>query len=172
MSDPAPPGARVAIFAGSFDPVTHGHLDLMRRALGIADRLVVGVAVNATKQPLFTLEERSSLIREALGAPATGARPRVEVRSFQGLLVDFARQVGATVSIRGLRTVSDFDYEFQMALMNRHLAPDVETVFLAPSAGTTFLSSSLVREVARLGGTVHGLVPPNVEAALLARFAR
>jgi pantetheine-phosphate adenylyltransferase len=163
---------RTALYAGSFDPVTLGHLDIMQRALRLADRLVVAVAVNASKQPIFSLEERAALIRDALGAEATGPEARVEVRHFQGLLVEFARAVGATVSVRGLRTVADFEYEYQMALMNRHVAPDVETLFLAPSAGTAFVSSTLVREVARLGGPVAGLVPPNVEAALAARFAR
>lgn len=163
---------RTALYAGSFDPVTLGHVDIMRRALALADRLVVAVAVNASKQPLFALEERAALVREALGEVAAGPAPRVEVRHFQGLLVEFARSVGATLSVRGLRTVADFEYEHQMALMNRHVAPDVETVFLAPSAPTAFVSSSLVREVARLGGSVAGLVPPNVEAALAARFAR
>ena len=163
---------RTAIYAGSFDPVTLGHLDLMRRSLEFVDRLVIGVAVNSTKQPAFTLDERAAMVREALGDVATGAAPRVEVRHFQGLLVDFARDVGATLSIRGLRAVADFEYEFQMALMNRHLAPTLETVFLVPSVDTTFISSSLVREVSRLGGNVEALVPPNVAAALRARFPR
>ncbi|MDF1502191.1 pantetheine-phosphate adenylyltransferase [Roseisolibacter sp. H3M3-2] len=163
---------RTAIYAGSFDPVTLGHLDLMRRSLEFVDRLVVGVAVNSTKTPMFTLEERASLIRASLGELATGDAPRVEVRHFQGLLVDFARDAGATLSVRGLRAVADFEYEFQMALMNRHLAPTFETLFLVPSVETTFISSTLVREVARLGGTVDALVPPPVAAALRARFPR
>jgi pantetheine-phosphate adenylyltransferase len=163
---------RTAIYAGSFDPVTLGHLDLMRRTLAFADRLVVGVAVNSTKQPAFTLEERAALIRDALGEDAAGDAPRVEVRHFQGLLVDFARDVGATLSVRGLRAVADFEYEFQMALMNRHLAPALETLFLVPSVTTTFISSSLVREVARLGGSVDALVPPVVAEALRRRFPR
>lgn len=163
---------RTAIYAGSFDPVTLGHLDLMRRSLEFVDRLVIGVAVNASKQPAFSLDERAGMIREAMGEDATGPAPRVEVRHFQGLLVDFAREVGATLSIRGLRAVADFEYEFQMALMNRHLAPTLETVFLVPSVDTTFISSSLVREVARLGGSVDALVPPVVAAALRTRFPR
>lgn len=162
---------RTALYAGSFDPITLGHLDLMRRSLAFVDRLVVAVAVNSTKQPLFSLDERTMLIREALGDMATGEAPRVEVRRFTGLLVDFARDVGATLSIRGVRAVADFEYEYQMALMNRHLAPTLETLFLVPSVTTTFISSSLVREVARLGGDVHALVPPNVAAALRGRFA-
>jgi pantetheine-phosphate adenylyltransferase len=163
---------RTAIYAGSFDPVTLGHVDLMRRSLEFVDRLVVGVAVNSSKQPAFTLEERAELIRESLGGLAGGEEPRVEVRHFQGLLVDFARESGATLSVRGLRAVADFEYEFQMALMNRHLAPTLETIFLVPSVDTTFISSSLVREVARLGGTVDALVPPGVAAALRRRFPR
>jgi pantetheine-phosphate adenylyltransferase len=161
---------RTAIYAGSFDPITLGHLDLMKRSLHFVDRLVIGVAVNSTKQPAFTLEERAALIVDALGEDARGATPRVEVRHFRGLLVDFARDVGATLSVRGLRAVADFEYEFQMALMNRHLSPALETLFLVPSVDTTFISSSLVREVARLGGSVDALVPPNVAAALRARF--
>jgi pantetheine-phosphate adenylyltransferase len=163
---------RTAIYAGSFDPVTLGHLDLMRRSLEFVDRLVVGVAVNSSKQPAFALEERAAMIRDALGELALGAGARVEVRHFEGLLVDFARDAGATLSVRGLRAVADFEYEFQMALMNRHLAPALETVFLVPSVDTTFISSSLVREVARLGGTVDALVPPGVAAALRRRFPR
>ncbi|MGZ8376537.1 MAG: pantetheine-phosphate adenylyltransferase [Gemmatirosa sp.] len=161
---------RTAIYAGSFDPITLGHLDLMKRSLHFVDRLVIGVAVNSSKQPAFSLEERATMVADALGDDARGASPRVEVRHFEGLLVDFARGVGATLSIRGLRAVSDFEYEFQMALMNRHLAPTLETLFLVPSVDTTFISSSLVREVARLGGVVDALVPPNVAAALRARF--
>ena len=163
---------RTAIYAGSFDPVTLGHLDLMRRSLEFVDRLVVGVAVNSTKQPAFTLEERAALIREALGVLASGEDARVEVRHFQGLLVDFARAHGATMLIRGLRAVSDFEYEFQMALMNRHLSPSLETVFMVPSLEATYISSSLVREVARYGGNVDQFVDPRVAAALRERFAR
>jgi pantetheine-phosphate adenylyltransferase len=158
--------ARTALFAGSFDPVTRGHEDLVRRAFAFADRVVVAVATNASKQPLFTAEERTSLIREVLDDE------RVEVRDFRGLLVDLARDVGATMLVRGLRAVSDFDYEYQMALMNRHLLPTLETVFLVPSSGLTYVSSSLVREVARYGGNVDGLVHPRVADALRARFAR
>ena len=152
---------RTAIYAGSFDPITHGHEDLVRRSLEFVDRLVVAVATNVSKTPLFTLEERMDLIRAAAGDD-----PRVEVRQFNGLLVDFAREVGAKLIIRGLRAVSDFEYEFQMALMNRHLSPQLETVFMVPSLDSTYISSSLVREVARFGGDVSGLVHPTVAAAL------
>src|SRR5690242_11386063 len=128
---------RIAVYPGSFDPVTRGHADLIRRSLAFSDQVVVAVAVNVSKQPLFTLEERVALIRETVKLPG------VEVRSFDGLLVDFARQVGASILIRGLRAVSDFEYEFQMALMNRTLAPALETVFLVPAFDLTYLSSSL-----------------------------
>jgi pantetheine-phosphate adenylyltransferase len=160
-------GPRVAVYAGSFDPITRGHEDLIHRSLEFVDRLVVAVATNVSKQPLFTVEERVALIRSAVGDD-----PRVEVREFGGLLVDFARAVGACLFIRGLRAVADFEYEFQMALMNRHLAPGVETVFMVPSLDTTYISSSLVREVARFGGDISGLVHPTVAAALATRFGR
>ena len=152
---------RTAVYAGSFDPITRGHEDLIRRSLAFVDRLVVAVATNSSKQPLFTLDERVAFIREAVGNDA-----RVDVQQFNGLLVDFARGVGANLIIRGLRAVADFEYEFQMALMNRHLAPGLETVFMVPSLDTTYISSSLVREVARFGGDVNGLVHPAVAAAL------
>ncbi len=168
MTDPRPDSAgRIALYAGSFDPVTHGHEDLIQRTFAFADTLVVAVARNVSKQPLFTVDERIAFIRTV-----TGDDPRVEVRAFDGLLVDFARQVGARVNVRGLRAVSDFEYEFQMALMNRHLYPGLETVFMAPSFDTTYISSSMVREVARFGGDVSRLVHPRVAAALSERFGR
>jgi pantetheine-phosphate adenylyltransferase len=159
--------SRTAIYAGSFDPITRGHEDLMHRSLEFVDRLVVAVATNAAKQPLFTVEERVGFIRDVANGD-----PRIVVRAFDGLLVDFAREVGARLSIRGLRAVSDFEYEFQMALMNRHLAPELETVFMVPSLETTYISSSLVRQVARFGGDIDGLVHPGVVAALAAKFGR
>jgi pantetheine-phosphate adenylyltransferase len=155
---------RTGVYAGSFDPITRGHEDLIKRSLQFVDRIVVAVATNVSKQPLFTLEERVAFIRGALGDDA-----RVDVRQFNGLLVDFARSIDASLIIRGLRAVSDFEYEFQMALMNRHLAPGLETVFMVPSLDTTYISSSLVREVARFHGDVSGLVHPIVGAALRAR---
>ena len=158
--------ARVAVYPGSFDPITRGHEDLVSRSLRFADKVIVAVAVNATKQPLFSPEERLALIREAVSHPA------VEVRSFEGLLVDFARRAGATVIVRGLRAVSDFEYEFQMALMNRNLEPALETVFLVPAFDLTYLSSSLVREVARYGGDVSQLVHPAVLKALKQKFGK
>ncbi|MGH7605721.1 MAG: pantetheine-phosphate adenylyltransferase [Gemmatimonadales bacterium] len=157
---------RVGVYPGSFDPVTRGHEDLIQRSLGFVDRLVVAVAINAAKQPLFSLEERVQLLRDAM------PDPRVAVQAFDGLLVAFAREVGATVIIRGLRAVSDFDYEFQMALMNRNLAPAIETVFLVPAFDLTYLSSSLVREVARFGADVSDLVHPAVQQALKRKFGK
>jgi len=158
---------RLAVYPGSFDPITRGHEDLIRRGLDIADRVVVAVATQVAKQPLFTTTERVKLVRAVLGKSS-----RLEVRTFDGLLVDFAREIGATLIVRGLRYVSDFEYEYQMALMNRKLAPDVETLFLVPAFDLTYLSSSLVREVARFGGDVGGLVHPTVAKALAAKFRR
>jgi pantetheine-phosphate adenylyltransferase len=157
---------RIAIYAGSFDPITRGHEDLIMRSLGFVDRLIVAVARNVAKTPIFTIDERVALIKEAMADET-----RVEVRSFDGLLVEFARSVRAKVVIRGLRAVSDFEYEYQMALMNRHLAPGLETVFMVPSLDTTYISASMVREVARFGGDVTGLVHPAVTRALKAKFA-
>jgi pantetheine-phosphate adenylyltransferase len=159
--------ARTAVYAGSFDPITRGHEDLIKRSLQFVDRIVVAVATNVSKQPLFSLEERVGFIRAAVGADG-----RVEVRQFDGLLVDFARSVGASLIIRGLRAVSDFEYEFQMALMNRHLAPGLETVFMVPSLDTTYISSSLVREIARFQGDVSGLVDPLVADALRVKLSK
>ncbi|MEO5799833.1 MAG: pantetheine-phosphate adenylyltransferase [Gemmatimonadales bacterium] len=156
---------RIAIYPGSFDPPTRGHEDLIRRAIGLADTLIVAVAINPNKQPLFDVDERLRLLQLAVGD-----EPRVELASFSGLLADFARKRGATMAVRGLRAVSDFEYEFQMALMNRRLNPELETVFLVPAVDLTYLSSSLVREAARFGGNLDGLVHPAVAAALKERF--
>ena len=158
---------RLAVYPGSFDPITRGHEDLIRRGLDIADRVVVAVATQVGKQPLFTTAERVRLVRAVLGRSR-----QLEVRTFDGLLVDFARGIGAHLIVRGLRYVSDFEYEYQMALMNRKLAPDIETLFLVPAFDLTYLSSSLVREVARFGGDVGGLVHPTVAKALAAKFRR
>jgi len=157
---------RKAVYPGSFDPITKGHEDLIHRSLGFVDHIVVAVAVNVAKQPLFSFEERVALIRECV------PDKRVEVQSFDGLLVEFAKKVGANVIVRGLRAVSDFEYEFQMALMNRNLGPHIETVFLVPAFDLTYLSSSLVREVARFGGDVSALVHPAVQKALKRKFAK
>jgi pantetheine-phosphate adenylyltransferase len=137
---------RIAVYPGSFDPPTRGHEDLVRRSLALADRLIVAVAANALKQPLFSVQERLDMLRAAVGEDQ-----RVSVQSFDGLLAEFAKRVGATIIVRGLRAVSDFEYEFQMALMNRQLHPSLETVFLVPAVNLTYLSSSLVREVSRYG---------------------
>jgi pantetheine-phosphate adenylyltransferase len=156
----------LALYAGSFDPITNGHVDLITRTLTFADRLIVAVANNMNKQPLFSVEERVAFIRGM-----TDGDPRIEVRAFSGLLVNFAKEVGARVNVRGLRAVSDFEYEFQIALMNRHLHPELETVFMTPSLDTTYISSSMVREVAKFGGEVGGLVHPVVAEALVRKFA-
>ena len=158
---------RIAIFPGSFDPPTRGHEDLIRRALGLADKVVVAIAVNPAKQPLFSLDERLALLRAVVGPES-----RIEITSFQGLLVDYARKAGATVVVRGLRAAGDFEYEMQMTLMNRHLHPGLETIFLAPAADLTFVSSTLVREVAQYGGDLGELVHPAVTSALRKRFAK
>jgi pantetheine-phosphate adenylyltransferase len=156
---------KIAIYAGSFDPITRGHEDLMMRSLQFVDRLIVAVARSAGKTPVFTVDERVALIKSAIADES-----RIEVRGFDGLLVELAQSVNARLLIRGLRAVSDFEYEYQMALMNRHLAPGLETVFMVPSLDTTYISASLVREVARFGGDVSGLVHPAVAKALKAKF--
>jgi pantetheine-phosphate adenylyltransferase len=156
---------RIAVYPGSFDPPTRGHEDLVRRSLSLADRLIVAVAMNVGKQPLFSVEERLEMLRAAAGDDS-----RVSFQSFDGLLAEFAKKVGATIIVRGLRAMSDFEYEFQMALMNRQLHPSLETVFLVPAVDLTYLSSSLVREVARFGGDVQPMVHPAVAAALARRF--
>ena len=156
-----------AIYPGSFDPVTLGHEDLIQRSLHLVDKVIVAVAVNAGKDPLFTLEERVRLLTAVMNG-----EPRVEVVTFGGLLADFAKDRGVHVVIRGLRAVSDFEYESQMALMNRQLYPELETVFLVPALHLTYLSSSLVREISRLNGDVSGCVSPRVEQALKERYGR
>ena len=158
---------RIAIYPGSFDPPTRGHEDLIRRSLALCGRLVVAVAINVAKQPLFTADERLGMLRAACGND-----PRITFEAFEGLLAEYAKRLGATMVVRGLRAVSDFEYEFQMALMNRQLYPALETVFLVPALDLTYLSSSLVREVARFGGEVGSLVHPAVAAALARRFGR
>jgi pantetheine-phosphate adenylyltransferase len=150
-----------AIYPGSFDPITFGHLDVMERAARLFDKLIVAVAHNEEKKPLFSADERMRLIRESINS-----RPNIEVVSFGGLLVDFARVSGAAVVVRGLRAVTDFEYEFQMALMNKTLSPDLETVFLTSREAFTYLSSRVIKEVARLGGDVSRFVPAPVAAAI------
>lgn len=156
---------RIALYPGSFDPPTRGHEDLVRRGLQLADRVIVAVAVNASKQPLFSAEERVALLGQAMGND-----PRISFDSFEGLVADYARKVGASLLLRGLRAAGDFEYEFQMALMNRQLHAGLETVFLVPGQGLSYISSSLVREVARYGGDVSALVHPTVSEALRRHF--
>ncbi|HEX5693567.1 MAG TPA: pantetheine-phosphate adenylyltransferase [Arenimonas sp.] len=158
---------RVALYPGTFDPITNGHIDLVARASTLFEKVVVGVAESPGKGPALPLEERVTLCRTALA----GFR-NVEVRGFDSLLAHFVHEVGAGVLLRGLRAVSDFEYEFQLASMNRHLIPDVETIFLTPAEQHSFISSSLVREVARLGGDVSGFVHPAVAQALSIRWKR
>lgn len=155
----------VAIYPGTFDPITHGHIDVIRRAASLFDAIVVGVAGSSTKAPVFSLEERTAMARESLAGI-----PGVRVEPFTGLLVDFAHAVGARVVVRGLRAVSDFEYEMQLASINRRLDASLETVFLTPAENYSFLASTLVREIARLGGDASPFVPPNVVAALKAKF--
>lgn len=164
MSEPSRPS--VALYPGTFDPVTRGHEDLIGRGLAVFDRLVVGVASDTSKAPMFPLEERVEMLREVLAAES-----RVEVAAFSGLTVEFAREIGARTILRGLRAVSDFELEFQMALMNKHLAPEIEILFMAPDSTYSFLSSSMVREVARLGGDIGEFVSPSVARRLAERFA-
>ena len=158
----APP--RIAVYPGSFDPLTNGHVDIIERGARLFDRIVVAILRNAEKRPLFTVDERLAMIRETFQD-----RPNVEVDAFDGLLVDYVASREATVIVRGLRAVSDFEYEMQMALMNRHLNPAVETAFMMPAEQYTYVSSRLVKEVASLGGSVTGLVPINVDGRLADR---
>ena len=155
-----------AIFPGSFDPITNGHLDLISRALKMFDKVIVAILVNEAKAPLFSIEERMAITRACVGSE------RVEIASFEGLLVDFAHATGAKVIVRGLRAVSDFEYELQMAMMNRELAHDLETVFLTPQTVYSYLSSRIVKEVAGLGGSVKQLVPEVVNRELKRKFGR
>lgn len=156
----------IAIYPGSFDPVTNGHLDIITRAASIFDRIIVAVTVNPEKKPLFSIEDRVRMLKSVIKD-----LPTVSVEEFSGLLVHYAAKRGARVLIRGIRAVTDFDYEFQMALMNRRLEPEMETVFLVPAEAYTYLSSSLVKEVASLGGEITGLVPRRIEGQLKQKLA-
>jgi len=156
---------KLAVYPGTFDPVTNGHLDLVRRGLMIFDKLIIAVALNPKKAPLFTLEERLSMIEAAIGEYGG-----VRVESFSGLLVDYVKEKNGVAIVRGLRAISDFEYEMQMALMNRRLAGDLETVFMMPSEEFSYLTSTIVKEAASLGGSVAGLVPAGVEKILRERF--
>ena len=161
MSSVVPPTGRLAIVPGSFDPLTNGHVDIILRSAHLFERVLVGVLVNADKRPLFTADERVAIVREVFRE-----YPNVEVEAFDGLLVDYARTRRASAIVRGIRAVSDFEYEFQMALMNRHLEPTLETVFMMPAEQYTYVSSRLIKEVMSLGGSITGLVPPGVERRL------
>lgn len=158
---------RIAVYPGTFDPITNGHVDLVDRAAPLFERLLVGVAESPGKRPALPLALRVELARQALAH-----HDNVEVRGFDGLLAHFVRDLGAGVLLRGLRAVSDFEYEFQLASMNRHLVPEVETLFLTPAEEYGFISSSLVREISRLGGDVSAFVPPAVAQALTAEWQR
>ena len=161
------PRLRVAIYPGSFDPLTNGHVDIIERGARIFDSIIVAILANVEKKPLFTEKERVSIIRDVFKG-----QDNVQVETFEGLLVDYAQRKNASVLVRGLRAVSDFEYEFQMALMNRHLAPGLETVFMMPAEQYTYISSRLIKEVFMLGGEVKALVPPIVEDKLRAKQAR
>lgn len=158
---------KIAVYPGSFDPVTFGHLDIINRGLRIFDSVIIAVAKNSAKNALFTIDERVDLIREVLAE-----NPRAVVDTFDGLLVDYVLSVGATVIIRGLRAISDFEYEFQIAQMNRSISHEVETLFMMTSVPYGYLSSSIVKEVGSLHGPIDGLVPPAVKRALEQKFAR
>ncbi len=163
--------ARIGIYPGTFDPITNGHADIIRRAIKIVDRLVVGVARNDSKGPLFSTDERVEIVSDEVAHLENGDAERIEVRAFDTLLVNFARSAGASVIIRGLRAVSDFEYEFQMTGMNARLSPDIETVFLMASDRFQFITSRLVKEIGALGGDVSHFVSPRVALRLAERFA-
>jgi pantetheine-phosphate adenylyltransferase len=153
------PKTRIALYPGTFDPVTNGHLDIIARAARLADRLVIGIAMNAGKSPIFSLEERAELVRAEIAPIAAKTGAEIEVRPFETLLISFANEVGANMIVRGLRAVSDFDYEFQMAGMNYRLDPNIETVFLMASEHHQFISSRFVKDIAALGGDISSFVP-------------
>jgi pantetheine-phosphate adenylyltransferase len=157
-----------AIYPGSFDPLTFGHVDIIERSARLFDRVIVAILINTQKAPLFTVDERIEIMREILKPRF----PNVEVDSFHGLLVDYVKQKQAQVIVRGIRAISDYEYEFQMALMNRRLSPSIETVFMVPAEKYSYLSSRLVKEIAELGGSVTGLVPESVEKRLKQRFEK
>ena len=163
---------RIGLYPGTFDPPTSGHLDIIKRALHVVDKLVMGVAINAGKSPMFSLDERVAMVQDAIKDLGGDAASRVDVRPFDSLLMHFSKKCGATIIIRGLRAVSDFEYEFQMAGMNAHLEPNIETVFLMASEQTQFISSRLVKEICMLGGDIADFVPQNVKVQLLERVTK
>jgi pantetheine-phosphate adenylyltransferase len=162
---------RIAVYPGTFDPITGGHIDIIRRAIRIADRLIVGIATNDGKRPLFTIDERLEMTRQEVDAVLGDDAERVDVRSFRNLLVNFATECGATMIVRGLRAVSDFEYEFQMTGMNARINPNIETVFLMASEKQTFVSSRFVKEIASLGGDVSSFVSPRIVKRLKEKLA-
>jgi pantetheine-phosphate adenylyltransferase len=162
---------RVGIYPGTFDPITLGHSDVIRRALHVVDHLVIGVARNDVKGPMFSTDERVEIVRDEMNYLGNGAADRIEVKAFDTLLMHFAESVGACVIVRGLRAVSDFEYEIQMTAMNARLNPDIQTVFLMASDGYQFIASRLVKEIGALGGDISPFVSPRVAARLLDRFA-
>jgi pantetheine-phosphate adenylyltransferase len=168
MTRSSPPTHRIAVYPGTFDPITNGHLDILERALTLFDKVIVTIAPNVRKNPLFSTDERMQFIRDAL----PGYDDRLEFAVFEGLLVDFCKSRGASVIVRGLRALADFEYEFQFAHMNRRLAPGVDTVFFMTDERNHYVSSSLVKEVASFGGDVNGLVPAPVVAALAAKYRK
>lgn len=163
---------RIGVYPGTFDPVTNGHMDIISRATRVVDRLIVAVAVNGGKEPLFTLDERVEMVETDIQSLAPEAAARIEVRPFDNLLVEFVTDMGASQIVRGLRAVSDFEYEFQMAAMNARLSPELETVFLMASDRHQFISSRFVKEIGRLGGDISHFVSAPVTAQLGERFAR
>lgn len=163
---------RVGLYPGTFDPVTLGHLDIIRRASGLLDKLVIGVAINRDKGPLFSLEERVAMVEAETMKIAASTGVEIVAHPFENLLIDCARDVGASVIVRGLRAVADFEYEYQMVGMNRQLDDTIETVFLMAEAQHQAIASKLVKEIARLGGDVHKFVPPAVNTALLGKLGR
>ncbi len=163
---------RVGLYPGTFDPITNGHLDIINRAAKLTDRLVVGVAINPGKGPMFSHEERLGMVREEVATLGGGDTAKIEVRTFDSLLIHYAIELGAQMIIRGLRAVSDFDYEFQMVCMNARLNRDIETVFLMASEGHHFIAARLVKEIAVLGGDISSFVSPPVAARLLERLGR
>lgn len=162
---------RIGVYPGTFDPITVGHLDIIRRAMSVVDKLIIGVALDTGKSPIFNLEKRSEMVRTSIDVELDGDASRIEVVPFSGLLVNFARQYEARLIIRGLRAVSDFEYEFQMACMNSRLAPEIETVFLTASDSKHYVSSRFVKQIARLGGDVSAFVTPNVARDLAQHFS-